>query len=211
MSLSVKLAALSLAFLLACVASGFDEPQPQWKLDVSHSPIPNSPAAGITGATGYKIHSATLHQALDVAKKPKDVTFYTLELVAKGGTPGVEIVIAAAPGTKLDGKKLWRTVGGARKSSSSPSTTVGRGPYEVSYPPFQAIWLHGARDPKFKLITVYAKQAVQSYSIRVEFGKSTRGQLPGKIYFCGDADKFWKAPKSFLVGSFDAKILPVGK
>lgn len=185
--------------------------QSEWKVDVSHATIPTTPATGMTGTTPYKVARAFLHEAIEMAKDRKDVTFFTLELTAKEGTPGIEVVMAVAPGTKLDGKAFWRSKGGSRPASTSPSVSFGSGSGAVRYPPFQAIWLHGPKDANFKLMSVFSRQEVDNYSIRIEFGKSSGGCIPGKIYFCGDPDKSWKAPKSLLAGNFQAKILPVGK
>lgn len=184
----------------------------EWRPDVSHATIPKHPARGVVGESEFTATRALLHTALDPADKPKDVKFYTLELTSDQGTPGMEFVLTVQPGSQLDGKTLWQKSSSRRPfNSHSPGVTVGKGEESVSYPPFQEVWLHGKRKPQFQRLKVYGMKVVETYTARIEFGTAQGSSLPGRIYFCGEADPHWKAPRSVIAGSFTAKILPVGR
>jgi len=94
--------------------------------------------------------------------------------------------------------------------SHSPDVSIDKISHR-GYPAFQAIWLHGAKKPEYKLFPVFEMLAVMNYSIRIEFGTRRHGKIPGKIYFCGQADKFFKEPESVIVGTFEATLLPSGQ
>lgn len=173
-----------------------------WHKDVSHAQIPDGPASGRLGIKQFVVSRAELRESVNPGKSHKDVTYNTLELTAKEGTPGAEFILGVTVGSAVDGQTLWYR----DMFSHSPSIVVGKGMRRVEYMPIQSIWLHGARKPEFKLLSVYEMLGVMRYSIRVEFGKRSHGRIPGKIYFCGEADKFMKAPESVIVGSFSATI-----
>ena len=195
---------VGIAFQLAASASMGSGIQSDlaWHKDVSHARIPDRLASGRLGSKQFVVSRAQLRESVNPGKSRKDVTYNTLELTAKDGTPGAEFILGVTAGTTVDGQTLWyRDI-----FSHSPSIVVGEGMRRVEYVPIQSIWLHGARKPEFKLLSVFEMRGVMHYSIRVEFGKRSHGKITGKIYFCGEADNFMKAPESVIVGSFNATI-----
>ena len=178
-----------------------------WNKDVSHARIPNRPAAGRMGDKLFTVTKAQLRESVNPGKSHKDVTYNTLELTAKDGTPGAEFILGVPAGAKLDGKTLWYQ----DMFNHSPSIFGSDGKRRVEYVPIQSIWLHGARKPEFKLLPVFEMLGVMHYSIRVEFGTRSKGKIPGQIYFCGEADSFMKTPESIIVGTFVASTRPPSK
>ena len=197
-----------LAIFSAASASSGTQEKLIWQEDVSHVKIPQFGAKGMVGSKSFTVTRALIHDLVFAGSaKASGYKLWKLELTAKDGTPGAEFDIAVAPGTKLDRKVVWQS--GMNKHSAAVES--GSGDRKVSYPPFQAIWLHGERDKNFTLMSVFKMLGVTHYSVRIEFGHTVGMILPGKIYFCGQADDFWKAPKSVIEGQFFAKILPSGK
>jgi hypothetical protein len=141
---------------------------PLWTLDLSRAQIPARPAAGKVHGLDFKVESAKMENGILTIRQGKDF-FAEREMT---------IFLFLKPGESVQGKSFQINPKDKTALSSTPQIHVN--------------WMEeGQRSPK---VAMFSDQ----YAMKLEFGQTTAGKLPFKIYLCLP-DK----EQSYVAGNFE--------
>lgn len=147
-----------------------------WLEDCSKAAIPNAPAVGKVHGKTFRPAGVELSLSQGDAGSEHDTYFFKLRSGKEFfADQEISINLITRKGGKLDGQQFVVGPEGAFKMAGTIKEPNG-----MSMPPVQGAhfsWMPpGKRLPESELLP--------KYTLKLEFGKTAGGKLPGKIYLC---------------------------